>query len=174
MKYYNGMLGEFQYDENEYEIRTHIAGKEYIKYIGRGTKPIQPLGCVDFSWTFSGSNLLELDLTDWDMSRVIDTSYMFINCKSLEVIIGIENWNTSSLKDSNHMFYNCNKLKCLNLINWDLQNNINMKYMFAYCKSLQFLDLINCNLIHQRIKQIPFVMYRCDKMFEHRRYKRCY
>lgn len=60
---------------------------------------------------FGCNNLETLDMTNWDLSNCIDTSYMLYDCISLKEIIANNNeLNTSLVQDMSCMFYNCESL----------------------------------------------------------------
>ena len=61
---------------------------------------------------FSGcSSLTSLDLSSFNMKKVIDTSGMFASCSNLKTIyVNKENWNLDSVKHSNSMFNDNNNL----------------------------------------------------------------
>ena len=69
----------------------------------------------------SCENLVELDLTNWNIKSLENMSYMFYNCANLKIIKNIENWQLPNINDVSYMFYNCAKLD-VNLSNWDLTN----------------------------------------------------
>lgn len=54
---------------------------------------------------FAGSqNILSLDLSKWDTSKVTDMSSMFLNCNNLTQIIVGDNWDTSKVINMASMF----------------------------------------------------------------------
>lgn len=92
-------LGKFSYDDEDYEVLTDIIGTTTLHYIGKGIKPIQPIGCISFAGLFENRNDLEiLDLTGWDISDVKNFYSMFYQCNNLKEIIGIDNWDMSKVK----------------------------------------------------------------------------
>ena len=59
---------------------------------------------------FNGlTSIRTVDVTDIDISKVTDMSYMFYNTQNLNNIIGIENWDVSNVTDMSNMFYYCSK-----------------------------------------------------------------
>ena len=68
---------------------------------------------------------------NFDTSNVINMSYMFYYCQSLEDL-DINNWDTSNVKDMSSMFLYCTSLGELNLNNWNTGNVTNMNSMFAH------------------------------------------
>ena len=66
-------------------------------------------------------NLVELDLTNWNLISLEYASYMFYGCSNLKIIKNIENWQLPNIKDVYRMFSYCTKLD-VDLSNWDLTN----------------------------------------------------
>lgn len=134
IKQYNGVLGKFIYDIEEYTINQD----GYIIYIGEYTKPSYLNGLTNYSYMFMDRNDLEyLDLSNWDTSNVLSMKGMFYGCNFLKHISGLDKWNTSSLQSSNHMFYQCSSLSDINdLRNWDMSNVKNYVDMFFGCNSI--------------------------------------
>jgi len=66
-------------------------------------------------------------ISDWDVSRVTDMSYMFSSAKSFNQDIG--NWNVNSVSDMSCMFELADAFN-QDIGNWDVSNVANMRYMF--------------------------------------------
>ena len=65
-----------------------------------------------------------------------DCSFMFYNCTNL-IDIDLSSFNISNVKDMSFMFYNCHRIKSISDISkWDTKNVNNMSGMFARCKSI--------------------------------------
>ena len=54
--------------------------------------------------------LTELDLTNFDVSKVVNTYNMFNHCSLLETIYATTDWNTETNENSYYMFQGCDKL----------------------------------------------------------------
>ena len=72
--------------------------------------------------------------------EIVDASYMFFNCSSLESL-DLSNFDTSNVTDMSSMFDDCHSLSSLDLSNFDTSNVTSMWGMFYYCSSLSSLDL---------------------------------
>ena len=59
---------------------------------------------------YDSYNLIELDLTNFDVSNVQKFNSMFGNCRALETIYAKGNWATQTTVESSSMFYDCRKL----------------------------------------------------------------
>ena len=113
------------------------------------------------------SNIIEIDLSNFDFSSitsfksmfayctklekltinnqinsVIDMNEMFHNCSSLKSL-DLSGINTSTTKKMNDMFYNCISLITLNLSHFDTSQVTKIEKMFKNCESLVFLDISN-------------------------------
>ena len=93
---------------------------------------------------FNMDNIISIDLSKFDSSKVNEMSSMFYGCTKLESI-NLKNMNTSSLKDMIYMFYDCQSLKYLDLSYFDTSHVLNMEFLFASCKSLETLNLSKFN-----------------------------
>ena len=56
------------------------------------------------------SNLTQLDLNTFDTSNVTDMCQMFWYCTCLNTIYVSNKWNVNNVADSNYMFYSCTNL----------------------------------------------------------------
>jgi len=69
---------------------------------------------------FQGYNELEnLDLSNFDTSKVFDIGYMFSKCYKLKEIKGINKFKTNQVSNMISMFNGCNELEYLEMI-WDI------------------------------------------------------
>ena len=89
-------------------------------------------------------NLTTLDLSSFDTSKVTDMSYMFYSMRSLTTI-DLSNFDTSKVTNMQAMFNNMRNLTTLNLSNFNTSNVTDMGYMFAITSKLTMLDLSSFN-----------------------------
>ena len=88
-------------------------------------------------------SIIEINLSNFDASKVKRMTYMFYLCSNLEKI-NFGNINTSSVENMRSLFSWCIKLtSIINLFNFDTSSTTNMHYMFCHCESLKYLDLSN-------------------------------
>ena len=83
---------------------------------------------------------LELDLSNFDTSKVTDMSAMFFNTSNLTTL-NLSNFDTSKVTDMGSMFYGTSNLTTLNLSSFDTSNVTNMSYMFYGMSNLTTLNL---------------------------------
>ena len=84
------------------------------------------------------TNILSIDLSNFDSSKVTDMQSMFEGCSSL-ISLDLSKLDTSSVTIMNFMFYNCNSLIFLDLSHFKFNTSLNFDYMFQNCnKSLLY------------------------------------
>ena len=88
------------------------------------------------------NNIISIDLSNFDTSKVEIFECMFFSCTSLKSI-NLNNVNASSAKTMLAMFYECSGLETLNLSSFDTSKVTTMGGMFWGCTSLKSLDLSN-------------------------------
>ena len=88
--------------------------------------------------------LIYVDLTNFKSDNLIDTSYLFFNCKNLKEIKGLEYLNTKNVVNMAGTFEGCENLKEINgLNNFVTSNVVSMYAMFWNCYNLENLDVSN-------------------------------
>ena len=89
-------------------------------------------------------NILELDLSNFDTSKVTNMQYMFRGMSSLTTL-NLSNFNTSRVTNMGGMFVDMRNLTSLNLSNFNTSNVTNMSSMFSDMRNLTTLNLSNFN-----------------------------
>ena len=89
-------------------------------------------------------NILELDLSKFDTSKVTDMGSMFYGMSSLTTL-DLFNFNTSQVMIMGGMFFNMANLTAFNFSNFDTSKVTDMGSMFYGMSSLTTLDLFNFN-----------------------------
>ena len=87
-------------------------------------------------------NILDLDLSSFDTSKVTDMSFMFNSMSNLTAL-NLSNFDTSKVRYMDYMFYGMSSLTTLDLSNFDTSKVTNMQKMFAHMHSLTSLNLSN-------------------------------
>ena len=85
-------------------------------------------------------NILEMDLSNFDTSKVTDMSDMFYNMSSLTTL-DLSNFDTSKVMNMHDMFFDMRNLTTLDLSNFDTSKVTNMQAMFRNMSSLTTLNL---------------------------------
>ena len=84
--------------------------------------------------------LEEVDLSNFNTSKVTDMGYLFSNYIKLKLIKGIEKLNTNEVINMKAMFQKCQELEELDLSNFNTSKVMDMKSMFNQCIKLKKLD----------------------------------
>ena len=130
IKHYKGILGEFNYDDEEFNIDDF----DYLHYIGKGLSVDLPEGCIDTSYMFENCVLPEgFTLGNkFNTSNVYNMQGMFMDCKLPEGFTLGNNFDTSKVKDMSYMFCGCILPEGFLLGNkFDTNNVKNMRWMFS-------------------------------------------
>ena len=106
-------------------------------------------------------DILEIDLSDFDMSQVTSMKSMFTNCNNLKYI-NLTNINLSSVKDVNSLFYDCISLTSIDLSNHDLSNVTDISYMFDNCNNLKYINLSNIKLTS--VEDMSYLFYYLNNL----------
>ena len=109
-------------------------------------------------YNYKGKNL---DVSNWDTSKVTNMNYMFGYCSSL-TSLNLSNWDISKVTDMNSVFYSCKSLTSLDLSSFNTSNVTNMNNMFRDCTSLTSLDLSNFNT--SNVISMSYMFSGCNKL----------
>ena len=144
------------------------------------TSPVDAQTCT---YMFSGcTNLNAIYLDNFYTNKVTDMSYMFANCKSLEVIeFGMtinpldedvlfakgmfsnrDNFLTSNVKNMAGMFEGCESLAAFKLQNLDVHSVMDFTDMFAGCSSMKNMDLTGLQV--NRNAKVANMFADCNKL----------
>ena len=110
-------------------------------YIAWNTSALKNTGGMFMDYGGPNHSLTTVDTTGWDTSKLEDASYMFMECRGLTTVKGIESWDVSSLKTANNMFQDCEALETINVSNWKTTSLENASVMFSSCHSLRSIDI---------------------------------
>ena len=116
----------------------------------------------DLSFLFAKcKNIIEIDFSNFDTSKVISMDYMFNGCSSL-TSLNLSNFYTSKVISMDYMFSGCSSLISLNLSNFDTSEVISMDYMFNGCSSLTSLNLSNFKT--SKVIAMKFMFGSCSSL----------
>ena len=83
-----------------------------------------------------------IDLNDIKTLPIINMSYMFYNCKSLE-FLDLSIFNTSSVQNMKSLFEKCSSLKYLDISHFNLENCSIVNRMFTGVNNLGYINVYN-------------------------------
>ena len=118
------------------------------------------LECCE-SMFFRCNNLIDINLSNFNIQNVTHMSTMFADCNDL-ININLSNLNAQNVTDMSAMFACCNNLTNINLSNFNTQNVKNMSAMFMCCKNLTNINLSNFNT--QNVTGMSGMFYGCNNL----------
>ena len=129
------------WDESDYEIKVWYDSDNQTLYYWANTNKIYlNKDSADMFRKFTQT--VDIDLSHFDFSEVIDASRFFSDMRSLESL-DLGNINTQNVTNMDHMFSGLLKLTSLNLSSLNTKNVTNMRWMFSGDEKLQSLNLQN-------------------------------
>ena len=140
---------DIQDEDSDYRIKLWLDPTDKTAYYHAEPEKVY-LNTNSSMMFFSGEseqkikNILELDLSKFDTSRVTNMSHMFNGMRNLTTL-NLSNFNTSNVTNMGGMFFNMTNLTAFNFSNFDTSNVTNMGSMFYGMSSLTTLDLFNFN-----------------------------
>jgi len=113
------------------------------------------------SMFFELSNIISVDLSKFDSSKVESFDCFFFGCKNIKSI-NLTNLNTSSCLNMAGMFDLCSGLETLNLSSFDTSKVTSMRCMFLGCTSLKLLDLSNFDT--PKVEEVQALFLSCSSL----------
>ena len=107
------------------------------------------------------SNILKIDFSKFDSSKITQAIGMFYGCSSL-TSINFNNFNTLLITDMTAMFYLNINLLSLDLSSFNTKKVIKMNYMFFSCNSLISLSLQNFDT--SSVKEMQNMFYGSENL----------
>ena len=92
--------------------------------------------------------------------NLITTSNMFEECSDI-IEINLSNFNTSEVTDMRYMFNGCTSLVSLDFTGYNTEHVTNMESMFMDCSSLVYLNL--SNFITSSVENMNTMFHSCSK-----------
>ena len=136
-------------EESDYEIKLWLDPTDKTAYYYAETEKVY-LNTDSSNMFFSGDyeqkikNILEIDLSSFDTSKVTNMRNMFYGISNLATL-NLSNFNTSKVTDMGAMFSRMRSLTSLNLSSFDTSKVTNMRNMFYGISNLATLNLSNFN-----------------------------
>lgn len=140
---------DIQDEDSDYRIKLWLDPTDKTAYYHAEPEKVY-LNTNSSMMFFSGEseqkikNILELDLSNFDTSKVENMSHMFNGMRNLTTL-NLSNFNTSNVTNMGGMFFNMTNLTTLNLSNFDTSKVTNMGSMFYGISNLTTLNLSNFN-----------------------------
>ena len=134
------------YEDINYDLREFIELKNIRRKELLEIKLIGINNIIDASYMFSGCDSLNSlsNLSEWNTINITDMSYMFSWCEYLISLPDISKWNTNKVTNMSCMFWGCKSLISIPDISKWITNNVkDMSFMFSECESLKSLPDIS-------------------------------
>jgi|GEM_PF-4217193 len=106
-----------------------------------------------FRYAFSGNKVFNSNINHWDVSMIVDMSFMFQSAWSFNQ--NLNNWNTSRVKDMSNMFEDATLFNG-NISNWSTDSVTDMSDMFLLTQNF------NQNINNWNVGQVT----NMESMFE--------
>ena len=114
--------------------------------------------------TLMRNDITKIDISEWDMSNVINMTGMFYECIRLKSVGNLASWNVSQVRDMRELFCNCYSLESVgDLSLWDVSSVTNMTGMFENCywlKSIGDIDRWDVS----KVTSMMFMFEDCNKL----------
>ena len=111
--------------EGSCSINLENQGNVTIKLIW-----LNPLATLSYMF-FQLTNIISVDFSGFDSSKLIDMFQMFEGCNNLKYA-NLTNLNTSLVQSMQSMFASCYSLESLDLSNWNTKSVVNMDSIFYF------------------------------------------
>lgn len=136
---------------------VYVKNNELHLYNTKGGKLIAK---QDSSHLFEYTYIDKIDANNLDVSNVTDGSYMFYSCAN-STEINVSQWNTSKIKYFDKMFSNCQSLAFLDVNNWDMISGCSLNGMFSY-SGITDIDLSKWDT--SNISNLSNLFFNCTKL----------
>ena len=105
--------------------------------------------------------ITEIDLSNFDDSRLTRMQFMFQDCHSLKNV-EMSNIKGYKIVDAGFLFMNCYQLESINLANFCHESGAYVHYMFGECHSLTSINFPNLN--KEYTEKITDIFYGCNSL----------
>ncbi len=129
-------------------------------YIAANGKIIAPENCHLLFDSYSNLKKIH-SLELFDTSKVTDMSYMFNECRNLEVL-NLTGFETSNVTDMSGMFIDCKSLAKIDLLSFNTSKVVDMSGMFIHCRSVTEFNLSSFNT--SNVTSMEGMFYQCDNL----------
>jgi len=106
-------------------------------------------------------NLMEIDVSEFDTSKVANFGFMFSDCTSLTKL-DLRTFDISHATILQGMFRNCEYLTSLDISGFVTSSVTDMKYMFYGCKNLTDVDLRQFDT--KNVSSMQFMFHGCERL----------
>ena len=108
------------------------------------------------------SDLISLNLSNFDTSKITNMELMFNDCHKLKRIDGLNQLNTCQVTNMGGLFQNCYEIENLDLSNFDTSNVTDIGNMFYNCYQLKYINGLK-NFNTHKVSIMSYMFYYCKK-----------
>lgn len=145
---------------SNFQTIVNMEGMFQYCYNMRSLPSISATACTTMKYMFRNCHALEESPAITSSPNVLDTSYMFYECRTLG---RLKTFDTSKVTNMEYMFYNCRLLATVNL--FDTSKVTNAQYMFYVCQSIERLPLFDFGSLTNG----QWMFYNCYSIINDRR-----
>ena len=118
-------LGTYEIEKANLKTMDYDGDTTLVNYGPNNYKMINTNYLTSINYLFRNcSNLISVDLSQFDISNITSMSNAFYSCTSL-TNLDLSNWYTSNVTTMTNMFRNCTSLQTLDIRNFDFTNVTN-------------------------------------------------
>ena len=139
---------------------VNMEGMFQYCYTLRSLPSISATACTTMKYMFRNCHALEESPFISSSPNVLDTSYMFYDCKNLGRLVYFD---TSKVTNMEYMFNSCRNMSTVNL--FDTSKVTNGQYMFYQCYSMARLPFFDFG----SLTNAQFMFYNCYSIVNDRR-----
>lgn len=149
---------------NGVTFREFFSGCKELKYFDGVQNFNFSKNCIDITYFFAScQSLIDIDLSEWDVSNIQWMGGLFFNCSGLEKF-SFKNWKTSNIYSTASMFKNCYRLeKIIDTNGLDMTTCTDINAMFYDCKNLKSIEGIE-NWNTKNLNTIEHAFEGCKKL----------
>ena len=108
------------------------------------------------------NNLIEFDVSNWNVKNATTFYQMFYHCHALKNI-NCKNWNAPNVTTMQNMFYACYSVEELDLSNLNILNLLNISLLFSNCRNLTTL-ILGDNFDCSQVTNARLFISNCGKL----------
>ena len=109
------------------------------------------------------SDLISLNLSNFDTSNITNMELMFNDCHKLKRIDGLNQLSTCQVTNMGGLFQKCYEIESLDLSNFDTSNVTDIGEMFYKCYKLEYINGLN-NFNTHKISIMSNMFYNCKEL----------
>ena len=103
-----------------------------------------------------------IDVSEWNMSRVTNISYLFAGCKNFNC--DLSKWDVSYVTDMTRTFLKCESFIGKGLSNWNIEEVEHVISMFCGCKNFDGKEIENWKINNGKLTSLSGMFRNCSRL----------